>query len=382
MDIYYRKQQWKLLLFIFAVLIGISSLWYTNQLVNDLSMEELKKVELWAEATQRLADVNLTNQDLGFLLDVITNNETIPVMWVDQDENIITSRNLDSLRTDNAEYMARQLKKMKTENEPIEMDLGEGNVNYIYYRNSTLLTRLTYYPYVQLGVILLFILIAYFAFSTARKAEQNQVWVGLSKETAHQLGTPTSSLMAWAELMKEKQPDNGLLDELKNDIYRLQKITERFSKIGSKPLLESEDIIGILSESLNYLRTRISDQIQIKLEYEREKVIVPINASLFEWVIENVCKNAIDATDGKGEITLNIKDSDSFVSIDIHDSGKGIPKSKFKTIFKPGYTTKKRGWGLGLSLAKRIIETYHSGKIFVHQSDPDKGTTIRILLNK
>ena len=382
MDIYYRKQRWKLLLIIFAVLIGVGSLWYTNQLVRDLSVEEHKKVKLWAEATKRLADVNLDNQDLDFLVDVITNNTTIPVIWVDADENYITGRNLDSLRSQNPDYVRKQLEKMKSENDPIPMDLGAGNVNYIYYRNSYLLRQLTYYPFLQLGVILLFILIAYFAFSTARKAEQNQVWLGLSKETAHQLGTPTSSLMAWVELMKDKQVDNGLVTELENDVKRLEKITERFSKIGSKPLLKKENISEILENTIKYLKTRTSDQVTFMITPATSNIQAPVNLSLFEWVIENICKNAMDATEGKGTITLSLKENTHNMQLDIHDTGKGIPKSKQKTIFKPGYTTKRRGWGLGLSLAKRIIESYHDGKIFVHQSDPLKGTTIRIVLRK
>lgn len=380
MDIYNRKQQWKLLLFIFAVLIGVSSLWYTNQLVSDLAIEEQKKVKLWAEATRRLADVSLDNQDLDFLVDVLTNNTTIPVMWVDANENINAQRNLDSLRSKNPEYLKKQLEKMKSENQPIPMDLGEGNVNYIYYRNSYLLRQLSYYPYLQLGIILLFILIAYFAFSTARKAEQNQVWLGLSKETAHQLGTPTSSLLAWVELLKEKQPDNELITELENDVNRLEIITERFSKIGSKPILKNENIVEILNNSVRYLKTRTSDQITFVFTQDQDLIRVPVNLSLFEWVIENICKNAIDATEGKGTITLSIKENANNLFLDVHDTGKGIPKSKQKTIFKPGYTTKKRGWGLGLSLAKRIIESYHDGKIFVHQSDPQKGTIIRMVL--
>ncbi|MBL7110943.1 MAG: HAMP domain-containing histidine kinase [Bacteroidales bacterium] len=380
MDIYNRKQQWKLLLFIFAVLIGVSSLWYTNQLVSDLAIEEQKKVKLWAEATRRLADISLDNQDLDFLVDVLTNNTTIPVMWVDANENINAQRNLDSLRSKNPEYLKKQLEKMKSENQPIPMDLGEGNVNYIYYRNSYLLRQLSYYPYLQLGIILLFILIAYFAFSTARKAEQNQVWLGLSKETAHQLGTPTSSLLAWVELLKEKQPDNELITELENDVNRLEIITERFSKIGSKPILKNENIVEILNNSVRYLKTRTSDQITFVFTQDQDLIRVPVNLSLFEWVIENICKNAIDATEGKGTITLSIKENANNLFLDVHDTGKGIPKSKQKTIFKPGYTTKKRGWGLGLSLAKRIIESYHDGKIFVHQSDPQKGTIIRMVL--
>ena len=262
MDIYYRKQQWKLLLFVFAILIGIGSLWYTNRLVSSLAAEEHKKVQLWAEATRRLADVTINNQDDGFLLEVITNNETIPVMWVDHDGKIISARNLDSMKSENPEYLLHQLEKMKAENEPILMDLGEGFKNYIYYRNSIILTKLAYYPYFQLAVILLFVLVSYFAFSESRKAEQNQVWVGLSKETAHQLGTPTSALMAWTELAKEKYPDTDLIAELEKDVNRLEKITERFSKIGSKPILKNENLVQIIQSTIEYLKTRTPGQIK------------------------------------------------------------------------------------------------------------------------
>jgi len=262
------------------------------------------------------------------------------------------------------------------------MDLGDDVKNYIYYRNSTLLTKLAYYPYIQLAVIVLFVLVAYFAFSESRKAEQNQVWVGLSKETAHQLGTPTSALMAWAELMKEKDPDKEMVKELEKDVNRLEKITERFSKIGSKPVLIKNNIIQVLKETLEYLKSRTPGKIQYQLIYAENEIYIPLNSSLFEWVIENLCKNSADAMNGNGIIQINVKDNTQVLYIDVHDNGKGIPKSKFKTIFKPGYTTKQRGWGLGLTLAERIIEQYHSGKIFVHQSDPVKGTTIRIVLRK
>ena len=382
MNIYYRKQKWKLLLFIFLVLIGAGSLYYTNMLVRVLASEEQKKVRLWAEATRQLADITMTNQDLGFPLQVITSNTTIPVMWVDAEDRIIATRNLDSLRINNEEYLQNQLSKMKREHEAIIMDLGNGEKNYIYYRNSILLTKLTYYPYIQLAIILLFILVSYFAFSEARKAEQNLVWVGLSKETAHQLGTPTSSLMAWVELMKEKSADKQLIRELEKDVSRLEKITERFSKIGSRPILRKENIVDILTESVDYLKTRTSENISFRLNYPYDDIKVPVNSALFEWVVENVCKNAIDAMDGNGLVDINLKDNTQIIYIDIKDAGKGISKSKFKTIFKPGFTTKQRGWGLGLSVAKRIIEDYHDGKIFVYQSDPQKGATIRIVLKK
>lgn len=382
MDIYYRKQQWKLLLFIFAIVIGIGSLLYTNRLVKSLAAEEQKKVQLWAEATRRLADVTINNQDDGFLLEVITNNETIPVMWVDHEGKIISARNLDSVKSENPEYLLHQLEKMKAENEPILMDLGEGFKNYIYYRNSIILTKLAYYPYIQLAVILLFVLVSYFAFSESRKAEQNQVWVGLSKETAHQLGTPTSALMAWTELAKEKYPDTDLIAELEKDVNHLEKITERFSKIGSKPVLKNENLVQSIQDTIEYLKTRTPGQIKYQYIFENKEIMVPLCSSLFEWVIENICKNSIDAMEGNGTVQINIKENVQNCLIDITDTGKGIPKSKHKTIFKPGYTTKKRGWGLGLSLAKRIIENYHSGKIFVLHSEPDIGTTFRIILKK
>ncbi len=382
MDIYYRKQRWKLYLFLFAGIIGIGSLLYTNRLVKLLADEEMKKVELWADATRQLADITLTSQDFGFPLQVVQYNTTIPVILVDQDENIIEKRNLDSLKMENPEYVRRQLQKMKDENPPIEVDLGEGLVNYVYFRNSTLLTKLTYYPYIQLGVILLFILVAYLAFSASRKAEQNQVWVGMSKETAHQLGTPTSSLMGWVELLKEKHPDKKLVDELEKDAGRLEEITERFSKIGSKPVLKNQNIYDILRDSFDYMQSRTSRQITMKLESDDESISIPLNKALFQWVVENLCKNAVDAMEGIGRLDIIVANQGKQVFIDFNDTGKGIPKNRQKTIFKPGYTTKQRGWGLGLSLASRIIEIYHRGKIFVLQSEPGKGTSIRIILNK
>jgi signal transduction histidine kinase len=228
----------------------------------------------------------------------------------------------------------------------------------------------------------LFLIVSYLVFSQARKAEQNLVWVGLSKETAHQLGTPTSSLMAWVELMKERSNDKQLIKELEKDVIRLEKITERFSKIGSKPILKKENVIDILNGSIEYLKTRTSDRINFHVTYPYDDIKVPVNSALFEWVIENICKNAIDAMDGAGTVDINLKDNTQIIYIDIRDSGKGISKNKFKTIFKPGFTTKQRGWGLGLSVAKRIIEDYHDGKIFVYQSDIMKGSTIRVVLKK
>ena len=388
MDIYYRKQRWKLYLILLAAIIGIGSLLYTKQLVKLLADEEKKKVELWAEATRQLADLsdisepNSRQKDPRFPLQVVEFNTTIPVIIADQEDNIMAHRNLDSLKMEDPGYRKRQLGKMKSEIEPIEIDLGDGNVQYVYYRNSTLLVQLTYYPYIQMGVILLFILVAYLAFSASRRAEQNQVWVGLSKETAHQLGTPTSSLIGWVELLKEKHPDKKLVSELEKDAGRLEEITERFSKIGSKPVLKNANILEVLKESVAYLESRTSDGVSFTFDTDSKDYVVPINRSLFQWVVENLCKNSVDAIEGNGTIKIYVRSQLKQVLIDFKDSGKGIPKNRHKTIFKPGYTTKRRGWGLGLSLAKRIIEIYHKGKIYVLHSEAGKGTVIRIILQK
>jgi nitrogen-specific signal transduction histidine kinase len=382
LNIYTVKFRWKLLLFVSAVIIGVGSLWYTSKLVGKLADEERKMGELWSEAQSKIPNEALSDDILALYIKVLQNNETRPVILVDKDDNIIRYRNLNPKRADNPRYLRRKLMKMKEQDHKIEIVLSENQKQYLYYSKSIILIKLTWYPYVQLGVILLFILVSYFAFSYSRKAEQNQVWLGLSKETAHQLGTPISSLLAWLEMMKLKSPDKEMLVELEKDIKRLEKITGRFSKIGSKPLLRKENIQKIITTAINYLKSRSSDRITFKLDMPSEVLNIPLNASLFEWVIENVCKNAIDAVNGGGEIELSITDHTQVIYIDITDSGKGISKSKFKTIFKPGYTTKERGWGLGLSLTKRIIEEYHDGKIFVYESEIGKGTVIRIVLKK
>ncbi len=383
MNIYKKKQNWKLLLLILAMIIGVGSLWYTDYLITKLADEERKKVELWATAQKEIASVDLNNnRDFAFLLKVIQNNETVPVIVVDSLDNYITSRNLDTGRIHNQRYFERNLQHMKEENDPIVIELPGNDRQYIYYDRSTILNYLQYYPFVQLSVILMFVLVSYFAFSWSRRAEQNQVWVGMSKETAHQLGTPTSSLIAWVELLKLKNADETVVMELEKDVKRLEKITDRFSKIGSKPVLKEENIVQTLENSLNYLRARAPKSISLNIIKEHENILVPLNIPRFEWVIENLCKNAMDAIIGNGSITLKIKDNARNIYIDIMDTGKGVSKSKQKAIFKPGYTTKKRGWGLGLSLTKRIIEEYHDGKIFVLHSEINKGTTFRIVLRK
>ena len=381
MNIYTQKQRWKILLLIAALLIGAASLWYTNKLVKKLSEEERKKIELWAEATRRLSDVTEVNSDLNFLSSVINNNNTIPVIWATDSFKVISCRNLDSLQSLDAKFLEKQVNIMLKEHPPIEIKIGQLR-QYILYKDSDLLNRLRYYPFFQLAVITLFLFVSYLAFSTSRKAEQNQVWVGMAKETAHQLGTPLSSLVAWLEFLKMKGMSLEYTSEIEKDVHRLQTITERFSKIGAAPALSKVNIYEVLKHSVEYIKTRSSDKAIFEIKEPAVEIFVPLNVPLFDWVIENILKNALDSMSGVGKIQVNITDQQQFVYIDICDSGKGIPKNSYRTIFKPGYTTKKRGWGLGLSLSKRIIEEYHDGQIFVKNSDVNKGTTFRIVLNK
>ncbi|NOQ26955.1 MAG: ATP-binding protein [Bacteroidales bacterium] len=383
MNIYTKKQKWKLLLLVGAAIIGILTFVITNNLAKKLSIEERKKVELWALGMRQLSALNNGGGDETFILEVIINNETVPVILTDKDGIILSSRNLDSNKENEKEYLSKQLEKMKKDNEPIEITLLDGNRNFIYYKESILLTQLYYFPFIQFAVISLFLFVSYIAFSVSRKAEQNQVWVGMSKETAHQLGTPTSSLMASLELLKLNNVDEKVVTEFEKDVNRLEKITERFSKIGAAPKLEKQDVIDALLNTINYIKARSSEKIKFNVNFsENDKIIVPFNSSLFEWVVENLLKNAIDSMEGSGSISINIDDRIQFLFIDIVDEGKGLLKSKYKTIFQPGYTTKRRGWGLGLSLSKRIIEMYHDGKIFVNHSELDKGTNMRIVLKK
>jgi len=381
LNTYRKRSKWNILLFLFAILIGVSSLIYTQFLVRNLKAEERKKVELWADATRRINSAD-TTQDLEFLFSIIENNKTVPVILTDGHDNIIDARNLETGKSNDPGDLGDRLERMKTYNEPILIDLGGGFTNRIYYKDSIILTQLTYYPYVQLGMIVLFIIVSFIALSTSRKAQQNQVWVGMSKETAHQLGTPTTSLSGWVEMLHSSYPDDPITKELALDVKRLEKVTERFSRIGSKPLLTKENIVNLIQNSVDYLKTRSSSKILFVLTYEQdEEIRIPVNPALFEWVIENICKNAIDAMEGNGEITIRVEEIDNHAVIDISDTGKGIPKSAYKKIFSPGFTTKERGWGLGLSLTKRIIEEYHHGRIFVRSSEIGKGSCIRIIMN-
>jgi signal transduction histidine kinase len=375
--------RWKFLLFMLAVAIGFSSLYYTNKLVKELKVEEKKKVQLWAGAIQQVTDLDQTSGDYGFVFDVIENNTTVPVILLNEDSVVVASRNIDVKKINTKKDLFRQLKKMEKEHPPMVIDLGDGSRNIIYYQDSTLLTKLKYFPYVQLFVIVLFILVAYLAFSAARRSEQNQVWLGLTKETAHQLGTPTSSLLAWLEILKTKDIDPDLLVELEKDVKRLEKITERFSKVGSRPVMKETDLKKVIRNVTEYMKKRTSDKVTFRLNFNMaEEMIVPANEELFEWVIENLSKNAVDAMKGEGIVDIYITDNTQYVYVDVKDQGSGIPKSKYKEVFKPGYTTKHRSWGLGLSLSKRIVEEYHNGRLFVNYSEPGEGTVFRIVLPK
>ncbi len=499
MNIYAKKQRWKIVLTIIAFLIVGVSLWYTNDLVKSIGNEERQKAKLWAEAVQKKAKlVKFTNdlfekikieerkkaelyaeatrelnndvQNINFVLKVLQENTTVPVILTNDKDEILISRNLDSSKEKDPIYLKEQLAVMKklyapvevevykglkqrlyhkdskvfttikmvfdslinsfisevainsagvpviftnfeqnkiidigkidsslvntqiklkqklqelaSQNQPIAVDLGNNQINYIFYAESKLLTQLKWYPYFQFAAIGLFLVIAYILFSTARKAEQDQVWVGMSKETAHQLGTPLSSLLAWIEHLKNIGVDESITNEMHQDIQRLNTITERFSKIGSQPTLQLINVNEVLSTSISYLKSRTSRNTIYELQLPQENLYAHLSVPLFDWVIENLCKNAIDAMDGKGTLTIKLIDIPEALYIDITDTGKGIPKYKFKTIFEPGFTTKQRGWGLGLSLCKRIIETYHQGKIRVLESTLNIGTTFRIELKR
>lgn len=372
----------KVVLVVSAVVIAVASLYISHQLVRDLSMEERLRMEVWAEAMRAFNTAD-EKTDLNLVLKVLNANNTIPVIVVGEAGDIQTYRNIDVASNDSVSFLYKRLEHLKQYGSVIRINLSPGS-DYIdvYYEDSLMLTRLSVYPYVQLGVVLIFVLVAIFALLSSKKAEQNKVWVGLSKETAHQLGTPISSLMAWTELLKSEYPSDALIPCMAEDVARLQMIANRFSKIGSAPEMEEVDLRILLKEVTEYMARRTSDKVKIVTHLPETSVTLPLNASLFGWVIENLCKNAIDAMDGVGRITISVTDSSNRWYIDVEDTGKGIIKSKHQTVFTPGYTTKKRGWGLGLSLARRIVEEYHSGRIFVKQSELNKGTVFRIELKK
>jgi len=391
LDLYHNKSKIKWVVLAVSVIISVGSIYYTNILVKQLEQRERRQIELFAKALEYTIQEDLTSNIL-FVSDILVQNNSIPTILVDEAGNISQYRNVDidstQSRADIERQLVLELASMKDTYEPIEIKLrDQGEVyatQYVYYKNSFLLTQLTYYPYIQLSVIALFGFVAYLVFNYSKAAEQNRVWVGLAKETAHQLGTPISSLMAWVEYFKDQAniEDKSLIDELDKDIKKLQVITERFSNIGSEPVLKEENIEQIITNIIDYLKPRISRKVNFTVDALSANIMAMINAPLFEWVIENLCKNAVDAMGGTGNIHIHIlRGSESRVFIDISDDGKGIPKAKIKQVFNPGFTTKQRGWGLGLTLAKRIIEIYHEGKIFVKSSEENKGTTFRIVLH-
>ena len=366
-----RIRQVKIILVIAAVIIAVASLLVSHFLVRDLSVEERHRMEVWAQALHALNEADETT-DLSLVLSVMEGNNTIPVIVVNSEGGIDDYRNIDD-STHIESYARSMIKAGDT------IRIGQ---QLVCYDESIMLKRLSAWPYVQLGIVLIFVVVAIFALLSSKRAEQNKVWVGLSKETAHQLGTPVSSLMAWVEMLKEQYPDDDLLPEMDKDVKRLQLIADRFSKIGSLPEPVDASMNEVLEHVIDYMDRRTSSHVQITRHLPDHEVIVKMNASLFEWVVENLCKNAVDAMEGKGSITLTLMDEEHRVVIEVQDTGKGIKKKDIANVFTPGFTTKKRGWGLGLSLAKRIVEEYHKGRIFVKQSEIGKGTTFRIEMPK
>jgi signal transduction histidine kinase len=383
-----RIKQIKIILVVVAVIIAVASLVVSHLLVRDLSRQERNNMEVWAEAMRSLSHAD-EHTDLNLVLKVMNSNNHIPVVVLDEFDNVIEFRNVEidaPTATDSTAYLKQLAQRMVRKGNVIEVDVSTPDIEVplqilVCYDESILLQRLTHYPYVQLGVISLFVVVAIFALLASKKAEQNKVWVGLSRETAHQLGTPISSLMAWSEVLRETYPEDAMLDEMSKDVARLQVIADRFSKIGSQPELRDEDLCAMIARVVEYIGPRASNKVALSCSYPDKVVTARICAPLFEWVIENLCKNAIDAMQGEGHINIYMYRVSDSIHIEVSDTGKGIPKDKFKTVFRPGYTTKKRGWGLGLSLAKRIVEEYHGGRIYVKESSP-KGTTFCVELKK
>ncbi|HCJ46696.1 MAG TPA: ATP-binding protein [Prevotella sp.] len=382
-----RIRQVKIILVVMAIVIAVASLVVSHSMTRDLEAQERSRMEVWAEAMRSLNQAD-ENTDLNLVLKVINDNNTIPVIVLDSNGKVTDFRNLSinaSSRADSLTKVTRIGHELLARKRNIRIFLDERHRDYIdvCYDESLMLKRLSWYPYVQLGVVLLFVVVAIFALLTSKRAEQNKVWVGLSKETAHQLGTPISSLIAWVEMLKETYPDDTLIPEMDKDVKRLQLIADRFSKIGSVPAPVPTDLLELLGHVVDYMDRRTSKKVKILTDFPAHQVIVDLNGSLFEWVIENLCKNAVDAMGGEqGTITLKVEETDTWVYLDVSDTGKGIRKRNINNVFRPGFTTKKRGWGLGLSLAKRIVEEYHHGRIYVKESEVGKGTTFRIELRK
>lgn len=398
MDIYSKQSRWKIWFLFGAILIVIASLFYTNSVASRLADAERERAELWGQAMVEIqkglndpdcvgVDPSCLDLNTDFIFSIIEGNKTIPAIITDERGNIQSSVNLNEEKAvEDTSYLPKQLRVMMAQNEPIIVDNGFDRL-FLYYKNSTLLTLLIYFPYFQLGLIVVFLFMGYLAISAARRAEQNQVWVGLAKETAHQLGTPITAIVAWIENLKliiENEIALDMLDEFRNDVNRLELIAERFSKIGAVPELKPNNIIEIIEKNMAYMKKRAPRRVVFEFPTiaESEPITAKLNPNLFDWVLENLLKNALDAMEGRGKITATAFEDDDYVYIDIEDTGKGIPSNKFNSVFKPGYSTKKRGWGLGLSLTQRIINIYHNGKVFVKQSEVGVGTIFRIQLPK
>ncbi len=400
-NIYDFRRYGKLAFLITAAAVVATFLYVSDGLVRDLSVQERERMQIWADATKEIVsavsmpDDGRGGTDIDFLLRIIEANTTIPVLLTDDEGNILQYRNFDlpdrypdsvavlgiaAESPRNAEFLRRKLSQLQNTPNVIEITIEDAPAQYLYYEDSTLLKRLSLYPYIQLLVMLAFIAVVYFAVLSTKKAEQNKVWVGLSKETAHQLGTPISSLMAWMELLPDMGVDPDTIAEMNKDVSRLSTIASRFSKIGSAPRMDSTALNGIVGDAVGYMSTRISPRIRLSSHLSDDTLKVKACAPLLEWVIENLIKNAVDAMDGSGaiDVTLGCDTDTSMAYIEVADTGKGISRKNFKTVFNPGFTTKSRGWGLGLTLAKRIVEQYHAGKIFVKRSVPREGTTFRI----
>jgi len=380
-DVYSKKIWWKVVLIASGVIIGVVSLLYTETFLKELRLEEERKIRVWAQAVEAVFSAK-DEENLAFYSEIIQNNKTIPVLLTDGQGTIIAHRNLNVPEGNEeklARFLERKLVEFKESGQMLENSFGDGQTNYLYYKGSTLLTKLRYYPLLLLGVISIYMLISYMAFSNARRSEQNKVWTGMAKETAHQIGTPLSALLGWIAFLKEQYPKELAFGEMEKDIDRLSAITERFSKIGSQPELAKLDLTDTLENTLTYLSKRMGRKIQLDMDLEPGLQRLH-NEQLMSWVIENLVKNATDALEGEGIIAVSAKSLNYEVIIQVRDTGRGIPSKLQRKIFSPGFTTKTRGWGLGLSLAKRIISEYHSGSIVLAESNPDKGTTFKIVL--
>lgn len=382
-DIYTQRNQLKKVLLVFAIILVVLSLWYTSKLAKTIAIQEQEKVLELANAYEVLNTASEVSE-LEKSLEVIKNNKQIPVIWANEKGEIYGQKNFDSVKIIQDKYLVNQVESLKKQKRYVQIAFEGNEKQFLYYRDSFVLRKIKWYPFYQIGIISIFMLIGFIAFSSSKKAEQNRVWVGMAKETAHQLGTPLSSMSAWVDILRDKyitDSDQQLFDDFEKDIARLELVAERFSKIGSKPDLKETNLPQLLQKTLDYISKRASKNVNFVFNDQTNgEGTALLNASLFEWVLENLLKNALDAIEGKGTISILVQEINNESIVDIIDTGKGIARSKFKTVFQPGFSTKKRGWGLGLSLSKRIIETYHHGKITVHSSSLNKGTQFRIVL--